>query len=293
MFQKATRKDVKIKLAITGPTGSGKTFSALRLAKGMGGKIAVVDTENGSASLYSDKFDFDVVNLSPPFNTKKYVEAVDAAVKEGYDTVVIDSLSHAWAGPGGVLDRKSDYDLHAKGNSFTNWQKFGKEQDAFIQTILQSPINVICTMRSKTAYQIIENEKGKAAPVKMGLAPVQRDGVEYEFSIIFDCQMDHKAEASKDRTTLFTDEIFQITEETGKTIKDWLLGAEENAKKEIEALELQINKNINNLKDEQMRKSFASKVATAIDKKDLMKLETMNNWLLEKGSTQGGEPRAN
>lgn len=221
MFKKAERKKVKIKLAITGPSGSGKTYSALRIAKGLGGKIAVIDTENGSASLYSDRFQFDVLELKAPYTTERYLEAIRAAVEGKYDVLIIDSISHAWQGEGGILDRKGQLDARG-GNSFTNWAKFTPEQERFVAALLQSDIHLINTMRSKTEYVLNDNGKGKQAPQKVGLAPVQRDGMEYEMSIVFDVAMNHDAATSKDRTGLFIDKIFQITEETGKQISAWL-----------------------------------------------------------------------
>lgn len=226
MFQKAERKNVKLKLALTGPSGSGKTFSALRLASGMGGKIAVIDTENKSSELYSDRFEFDVCAIRPPFTTAKYIEAIQGAVNEGYDNLIIDSISHAWAGEGGILNRKTATDQRG-GNSFTNWGKFTPEQEKFMSTLLQSDINLIATMRSKQDYIMESNSKGKQAPKKVGLAPVQREGSEYEFTIVFDVAMNHEAETSKDRTGLFDDQFFQITEETGKKILDWQLSGKE------------------------------------------------------------------
>jgi hypothetical protein len=221
MFKKAQRKKVKIKLGITGPSGSGKTYSALEIATGLGGKIAVIDTENGSASLYSDRFEFDAMELRAPFTTEKYIEAINDAVKAGYDVLIIDSISHAWNGEGGILDRKNQVDARG-GNSFTSWSKFTPEQEKFISALLQSDIHLIAAIRSKQDYVLSDNGKGKTAPQKIGLAPVQREGMEYELSVVFDVAMNHEAQTSKDRTGLFVDKIFKITQETGKQIKAWL-----------------------------------------------------------------------
>ena len=220
MFKKAERKQARLKIGISGPSGSGKTFSALRLARGMGGKVAFIDTENGSASLYSDRFDFDVLELEPPHTIARYTEAINLAAKSGYDVLVVDSASHAWSD---LLDRKTKQDARG-GNSFTNWAKFTPEHNAFLKTILQCPMHLICTVRSKQDYVMAENNKGKVAPQKVGLAPVQREGFEYEFTTMFDVAMDHNAATSKDRTGLFTDKIFQITEGTGEMLADWLNG---------------------------------------------------------------------
>ena len=222
MFKKAERKQTKLKLAVTGATGSGKTFSALRLATGLGGKIAFIDTENGSASLYSDKFDFDVLDLAPPFTTEKYIEAINFAEKSGYATIVIDSLTHAWAGEGGLLEQKALLDSRPNSNHWTNWAPIDKKDSALKNAFLHSSCHIIATMRSKMEYAQTENN-GKKKIEKLGLAPIQRDGLAYEFSIVFDIAMDHNAEVSKDRTHLFSSTpIFKVTEETGKMLADWL-----------------------------------------------------------------------
>lgn len=249
MFKKAERKKAKLKLAITGPTGSGKTYSALRLAKGIGGKIAVIDTENGSASLYSEKFDFDVLDMKPPFTTEKYIEAINFAEKNGYETIVIDSLTHAWAGEGGLLEQKAQLDSRPNSNHWTNWGPIDKKDLALRNAYLHSTCHVISTMRSKMEYAQAE-ENGKKKIQKVGLAPIQRDGLAYEFTTVFDLAMDHQAEVSKDRT-IFEGRIFKITEETGVEIATWL-----NSGKAEEVLKVSeadiVNKTIEltkNLKD--------------------------------------------
>lgn len=241
MFKKAQRKMVKLRLAITGPSGSGKTYSALRIAKGFGGKFAVIDTENGSASLYSEGFDFDVVELAPPFTHSKYVEAIEFAEKNGYETLVIDSITHAWAGEGGLLEQKSSIDRRG-GNSYTNWSSVTKNDNEFKSAFLHSSLNIICTIRSKQDYIIETNDKGKQVPRKVGLAPIQRDGIEYEFTTVFDVGMTHEASVSKDRTGMFVDRIFQLTEETGQEIRRWMNDAEKDPGTEKEITPAPFNK---------------------------------------------------
>lgn len=227
MFKKAERKQAKLKTAVTGPTGSGKTWSALRLATGLGGKIAFIDTENGSASLYAEHFDFDVLDIAPPFTTDKFITAINAAEKAGYATIVIDSLTHAWAGEGGLLEQKAALDARPNSNHWTNWGPIDKKDHELKNAFLHSSCHIIATMRSKMEYtQTQSGDKKKIE--KLGLAPIQRDGLSYEFSVVFDIGMDHKAEVSKDRTHLFDDSAaFQITEETGKLLANFLNSGKE------------------------------------------------------------------
>ena len=226
MFQKAEKKQVKLKIALTAPSGGGKTFSALLLARGLvgkNGKIAVVDTEKKSASLYADRFEFDVLDLSPPYTTEKYIDAIKEAQKQKYDIVILDSISHAWAGEGGLLDQKEQIDSRGKGSSYTNWAQITKKHEKFISNLLHSDIHLIATMRSKQDY-ILVDRNGKQVPTKVGLAPVQRDGMEYEFTCVLDIAMNHEAQSSKDRTGLFpSDRIFKIAEETGQELCAWML----------------------------------------------------------------------
>lgn len=225
MFTKAQRTDAFIKLALTGPSGGGKSYSALRLARGLvgpSGRIAYVDTENGSAKLYSDLTEFYHLDLAPPFEYKKFIDASREAVKAGFDCVIFDSASHLWQG---ILEDKTNLDRRG-GNQYTNWAEPTKHFNEVIQSFLQSRIHTISCMRSKMDYvlQIETNAKGKEVqtPKKVGLSPVMRDGIEYEFTTVFEIGMDHHCTPSKDRTGLFMDKTFQITEETGEQIKQWL-----------------------------------------------------------------------
>jgi len=220
MFEKATKANKYIKLAITGPAGSGKTFSALQLAKGLtqNGKIALIDTENGSASLYASEVEFDVSNVEPPFTIDKLVKPVKFALRNNYDVLIIDSATHFW---NGILDYKHQLDKRG-GNSFVNWNDANKHYETMLKAILFSKIHVIVCMRSKMDYILEANEKGKQVPKKVGMAPIMRDGVEYEFTTVFDLDMNHQAMVSKDRTQMFVDQLFQITEGTGAKILSWL-----------------------------------------------------------------------
>jgi hypothetical protein len=201
-FKKAERHAVKLKIAVDGPSGSGKTMGALALAKGItnGGRIALADSENVSASLYAGRFEFDTIAI-PDAKPSTYKALIDAAVEGGYEALVIDSLSHAWHY---VLAEKEAHELRdSKANGWTLWRKYGPMWDGLMQHILQAPIHIIATMRSKQAYEQVVKSDGRKAVVKLGMAPQVRDGSEYEFSIVFSVNQDHFAEATKDRSELF------------------------------------------------------------------------------------------
>ncbi|MGA8121095.1 ATP-binding protein [Rouxiella badensis] len=223
-FEKAMRKKAKLRLALTGPSGSGKTYSALLIAKGIGGRIAVVDTEKGSASLYSDIADFDVLELEPPFSPERFIEAINAAEKAGYDTIVVDSITHEWGGVGGCLELV-DTIAKAKfrGNSWSAWSEINPRHRLFLDAILRSNMHVIATMRSKTETAQVE-ENGRKKVTKLGMKSEQRDGVEYEFTTVLDLVHEsHHANATKDRTKLFSNaDPVILSEETGKKLLDWL-----------------------------------------------------------------------
>ncbi len=235
-MEKVTRKKAKLRLALTGVSGAGKTLSALYIAFGMTGnwdKIALIDTEHERARFYADRTDlgtgcFFYAPFTPPYSPERYKEFVyEAAETVGPDGVVIvDSLSHAWNNEGGVLDIKDRIAGQQGKNSYTAWNEAGKYQNDLINTILAVDCHTIVTMRSKMEYAMQENERGKMTPVKVGLAPVQRDDTEYEFDIVLDIARDHIATASKDTT--FLDKFGQvITPELGKQLADWLnTGAE-------------------------------------------------------------------
>ena len=221
-FRKAERRKAKLRLGITGVAGSGKTYGALLVAFGLGGKIAMIDTENGSGDLYSALGDYDVCSLSAPFTVQKYIEAIKTAESAGYDIIIIDSLSHAWAGEGGLLDMQGKIADSGRKNSFAAWREVTPLHNKLIDTMLASKCHIIATMRSKTDYVQVENEKGRMEIRKVGLAPVQRDGMEYEFGVVFDLGINHIVNVSKDRTSLFDGEVFKLSQETGQALKKWL-----------------------------------------------------------------------
>lgn len=223
LFTRAERRRAKLKVALTGPSGAGKTWSALAVAFGISDKVAVIDTENDSACLYAGGVfpPFDVVTIEPPYTVEKYLAAMKGAVAEGYEVVVVDSLSHVWKAEGGLLEQKSALDSRG-GNSFTNWSSISKMHERLLAQIINSDIHLIATMRSKMDYVMQSGERGKQEVKKVGLAPIQREGMEYEFTLVLDLAMDHSASASKDRTSIFDGKVFTPSVATGKELLKWL-----------------------------------------------------------------------
>jgi hypothetical protein len=220
-IRKAERKKAKLRLGIAAPSGAGKTYSALLLAFGLGGKVGLIDTEHGSGDLYAHLGEYDIIGIEAPYTVSKYVQAIKAFEAAGYSTIIIDSLSHAWAGDGGLLDKQGK--MADRGtNSFAAWRTITPEHNALVDAMLSSPCHIIATMRAKQEYVLETNAKGKQEPKKVGMAPVQREGMEYEFTVMLDVDMHHIASASKDRTSLFDGQFIKITPDTGKMLLDWL-----------------------------------------------------------------------
>lgn len=221
-IRKAVRKKAKLRLGLVAPSGAGKTYSALQMAFGLGGKVGMIDTEHGSGDLYAHLGDYDIINIEAPYTVQKYRDAIAAFEREGYGVIIIDSLSHAWAGEGGLLDKQGKIADSGKGNSYTAWRTITPEHNGLIDAMLQSPCHVIATMRAKTEYVIEKNDRGKDTPRKIGMAPIQRDGMDYEFTVVFDVDAQHVAHASKDRTSLFDGQYFTIGSKTGEQLREWL-----------------------------------------------------------------------
>lgn len=235
MFKQATKTKAKLRLALAGATGSGKTYSSLLLARklaGPDGRTALIDSERGSASLYADRFKFDVADL-PDHSIDTYRKAIRAAAEAKYDVLVIDSLSHEWMGKGGALEM---VDRLGGNNKFTNgWGQVTPQHTTFLDDVLSYPGHVVATLRKKMEYALVQekNKRGEmvSVPKKVGLAPVQRDGVEYEFSVVLDLETDGALTVAKTRCsalddikgTLRRDDI----EKVGDLLTQWLAdGAE-------------------------------------------------------------------
>ena len=222
-FKKATKTGQKARIAIYGPSGSGKTFSSLSIATGLGDKIAVIDTERGTASKYSDRFDFDVVDLSDR-TIENYIKNIKEAGNLGYDVLIIDSLSHAWQELLMQIEKlaKAKYN----GNTFRAWGEGTPEQNRLLDAILTSPCHIIVTMRSKTEYATETDDRGKVRPVKLGLAPEQGKNIEYEFDLLIEINQEHYAFISKDRSGKYQDKsIERPGKEFGKGVAEWLSDA--------------------------------------------------------------------
>ena len=230
-FKKAIRSQGHARIGLCGPSGSGKTHSALKLAAGLApnGRIFVLDTEQYSASLEAGKSgipDFFVDALDPPYSIKRYIDAMEEAFKQNPEVLIIDSISHAWASVGGILDSVERIRSASKTkNAFAGWREATPQHNKFVSTIMTAPCHVICTMRSQVQHLIDEDNNGKKQVRKVGMKPIQREGMDYEFTIVFDIERDgHLASASKDRTSLFDDiHPAMLSEATGRQIYEWLM----------------------------------------------------------------------
>lgn len=231
-FKKATKEAAKLRLALFGVSGSGKTYTALRIATGLGGKIAVIDTERNSACKYSDRFDFDVCNATKPSieNLKMFIEEA-----KSYDILIIDSMTHAW------LELLQEVEKIAKtkfsGNTWSAWSEGTPKQMSLINALLDFPGHIIATMRTETNWTTTTNDKGKVVPVRVGEAPKQGKGIEYEFDMLMQISSEHDALVIKDRTGKFQDEVIPMPDENfGKSLGEWLKEGKKEEKKEPETV---------------------------------------------------------
>lgn len=240
-LKKAQRSKAWLKLGLAAPSGGGKTAGALLIAYGMlkekypklsedeiWGKIAIVDTENGSGQLYvgseiaDTKFGaYNVVTIDPPFEVEKYMKALTLCHEAGMEVCILDSITHAWSGEGGLLEQQGTI-AKRTGNSYTAWRDITPQHNAFVNKLLQIPMHVIATIRSKQEYAQEKTDNGKNIVRKLGMEPEQRKGMEYEFTTMLDIDAEHNAFGSKDRTSLFDQKTFHITPDVGKKMMRWL-----------------------------------------------------------------------
>ncbi len=225
-LRKATRKKAKIRLGLSAVSGAGKTYSAIQIAKGLCGdlsKVAIIDTENGSADLYAHLGSFNVLPLTAPFTPERYIEAIRTCEKEGMEVIIIDSISHEWDGRGGCLEI-----VENMGGKYQDWAKVTPRHQAFLEAILYSPSHIITTVRRKQDYEMVKDNNGKVKIEKGGLREITREGFEYELTINLEMDTRHFATASKDRTNLFMDKpAFIPSEKTGELIASWCEQGEE------------------------------------------------------------------
>ncbi len=230
LFQKATKKSARLRMALIGVAGAGKTYTALSIAQHLGDKVAVIDTERGSASKYSDSFEFDVLELET-FAPQMYVEAIRAAEEAGYDVLIIDSLSHAWTGKGGALEQVDRIAKRSQsGNTFGAWRDVTPQHNMLVEAIINAKMHIITTMRAKTEYVQEKNEKtGRVTVRKIGLAPVQRDGLEYEFDVVADLDQDNNLIVGKTRCPAVAGAVVnKAGRDIARTLRGWL--SEDGAK---------------------------------------------------------------
>ena len=239
-IRKASRKRAKLRLGISAPSGAGKTMGALLLAYGITGdwnKVGMIDTEEGSGELYVgvqkhglEIGEFQYIRISKDFSPVHYVDAVKAFENSGVEVIIIDSLTHAWAGTEGLLDKQGKVAAKS-GNSYTAWRDVTPQHNALVNSMLQSKCHIIATMRSKVEYAMQDGDNGKKKVVKLGMAPIQREGMEYEFTAFFEVDSNSVSSPSKDRTDLFSTlnaagtlekRSFVITPAIGKELLGWL-----------------------------------------------------------------------
>lgn len=259
MFEarKAQRENVNLLIGLDGPSGSGKTLGALKIAYGICGnweRIAFADTENNSALYYAGEttgdwlhIPFDV-GVKDSYHPNNFVKLIEYAESLPIDVLIIDSISHEWVGQGGCLDTVNKIG----GNSYIAWKEVTPAHDKFIDKMRHSSKHIIATMRSKTEYVVEANSKGKMAPKKVGMSSVQRDGVDYEFGVIYSIDLNHMAKVEKDRTNLFKDRPpFIIDESVGKELIEWAKGGVEphyvgtrDQKKQLMKMATELNKDV-------------------------------------------------
>ena len=223
MFRKAVKNGAKLRFAVCGPSGSGKTFTLLRLATELDGPIALIDTEHGSASKYADIFEFDVLELDS-YDPLRLIEIIDEAIEQQYRVLCIDSLSHFWVGKDGELDK---VDRAAKRmqtpNSFAAWKQVTPIHNALVDKIISAPLHVLVSMRSKTEWVLDRDDRtGKTVPRKVGLAPVMRDGIEYEFDVCGEMDQENTLKVTKSRCPKLSGGVFpKPGKELADVLKEW------------------------------------------------------------------------
>lgn|SRR5574343_91353 len=240
-MRKASRKRTKARIGLAGPSGAGKTMSALLVAYGITkdwNKIGMIDTEMGSGELYVGASvkglnlvigEYNYIRIDPPYTATKYTDAIKEMEAAGIEVVIVDSLTHAWAGSGGLLDKHGKItDASKSKNTWTAWRTVTPEHNALVDALLLSTSHIIATVRSKQEYAQTKDETtGKTVVEKLGMAPVQREGMEYEFTVFFDIDINHQAHASKDRTNVFDGLYLKLSPQAGEKYVEWMMSGKE------------------------------------------------------------------
>lgn len=240
LFQPASKRQLRALVALEGPTGSGKTWTALEWATVLadGGRVAVVDTENGSASYYADRFRFDVLSWPAPYDTNRLRDVIGQAAAAGYAVLIIDSLTHFWSGEGGILDVVNAAGKRAAGNQFAGWAIGTPQLRALIDTMRHTPIHVIATMRSKMEYvQDKDDRSGRTTIRKVGMAPEMRAGIDYEFTVVGELNTEHELMVTKTRCAAL-DGMVAMPGRAGdaaRTFAAWLSSGDEMASPDVVA----------------------------------------------------------
>lgn len=296
-FKKATKAAARLRLGLIGPAGSGKTMTALRIAKGLGGKIAVVDTERGSASLYSGErgLEFDVLELES-YEVENFTQAIADAVAGGYSVLIIDSLSHAWAGKGGILEFVDKAGKRNQGGgNFGAWRDATPRHNQLVDAILGAPLHVICTLRSKVEY-VVENVGGRNQVRKVGLQPVQRDGLEYEFTVVGDVTQEHDLVVTKTRAAFLKDAVVrEAGEDLGRQLATWLAEgaappkADPRPSPKVVAAKAVAAEAVEEPAEEPLRDRIAAYIATAATVRSLVAIGNRVDELLSTGQITDDE----
>lgn len=242
MLRQATRTKAKIRLGLSAVSGGGKTYSAILIAKGLSkgdlSKVAIIDTENGSADLYAHLGNYNVLTLNAPYTPERYIEAIKTCEDAGMNVIIIDSITHEWNGKGGILEIHSSM----TGNSFTNWSTLTPRHQKFIDAILSSKCHMITTVRRKQDYDLSKDSNGKTRVEKAGLKEETREGFEYELTANLELDIKHNATALKDRTGLFMDQPhFTPSEETGKKLLEWCENGTTTTEQKVELIKTKLN----------------------------------------------------
>lgn len=250
VLKKAQRRKAFLKVGISAPAGAGKTAGSLLMAYGMmkkkhpslsdaqlWEKVAIIDSENGSGELYvhadiggTHIGEYLAITLEAPFTAEKYISAIEMCEQNNVEVIIIDSTTHLWSGEGGLLEKQNTIVAKSKsGNSYTAWREVTPDHNRFVEKMLQANAHVIATIRSKMEYVQEKDEQGNTRVKKIGLKPVQRDGMEYEFTLFLDIDENHRAVASKDRTSLLDGKLFTVTPKIGMDLMTWLESGTDNA----------------------------------------------------------------